>query len=59
MLLEWRGKKGRQVKSEQVKVNFTFQTILILALLEYETVSISFVTIIIVNILVEYHFFNA
>ena len=46
------------MKSEQVKVNFTFQTILILALLEYETISISFVTIIIVNILVEYHFFN-
>ena len=45
------------MKSEQVKVNFTF---LILALLEYETVSISFVTIIIINILVqlEYHFFS-
>ena len=43
---------------EQVKVNFTFQTILILALLEYETVSISFVTIIIINILVQYHCFN-
>ena len=53
MLLMWRG-KGRQVKTEQVKVNFTFQIILIFALLEYETFSINIVTIIIINSLVKY-----
>ena len=45
---------GRQVMTEQVKVNFTFPTILIFVLLEYEIASISIVTIIIINVLVKY-----
>ena len=45
----WRGIKGRQVMTEQVIVNFTFQTILAFVLLEYEIASISIVTIIITN----------
>ena len=41
--------KVRQVRTKQVKVNFTFHAILIFVLLEYEIVSISIVTIIITN----------
>ena len=39
----------RQVRTDQVKVNFTFHTIFIFVLLEYEIVSISIVAIIIPN----------
>ena len=45
------------MKIEQVKVNFTFQIILLFMLLEYGTVSVSIITIIIIDVLVNYRFF--
>ena len=56
MLLVWTGIKKRQVRTEQVKVNFTFQTNLIFVSLEYEIVGISIVFFLLIPFLIFFKF---